>query len=106
MINDPRWGYMIVWEFRPRKGAEAEFEDAYGPQGVWAKFFELGPGFVGTELNRDLKDPSRYLALDLWVSREAYEAFRSAHSAEYEAIDKQCEALTAEEKPLGTFERL
>jgi heme-degrading monooxygenase HmoA len=101
-----RWGYMIIWEFQPRKGEEARFEQVYGPQGVWAKFFEHGEGFVRTELNRALKTPGRYLTLDLWVSKRAYDAFRAAHLAEYQAIDQQCEALTEEEKELGTFERL
>jgi heme-degrading monooxygenase HmoA len=104
--EEPRWGYIIVWEFRPRQGAEARFEEAYGPQGVWAKLFARGEGFVGTELNRDLKDAGRYITVDLWVSRGAFEAFRAGHQAEYTAIDQQCEALTAEEKPLGTFQRL
>jgi heme-degrading monooxygenase HmoA len=102
----PRWGYMIVWEFRPRKGAEAAFEDGYGAHGVWARLFERGAGFVGTELNRDLKDPSRYLTLDFWVSKEAYDAFRAACLAEYQAIDEQCESLTEYERELGRFERL
>jgi hypothetical protein len=102
----PRWGYMIIWEFRPQRGEEARFEEAYGPQGIWAKFFQRGEGFVGTELNRDLKDLRRYLTLDLWVSKHAYEVFRAAHVNEYQVIDKQCEALTEEETELGTFERL
>lgn len=100
------WGYMIIWEFRPRKGEEARFEEVYGPQGVWAKFFECGEGFVRTELTRDLKTPGRYLTLDLWVSKQAYDTFRGAHLAEYQAIDQRCEALTEEEMELGTFERL
>lgn len=99
-----RRGYLIIWEFRPRKGAENRFQEAYGPQGIWAKFFARGEGFIGTELNLDLKDPTRYLTLDFWESKQAYDAFREAHPAEYQAIDEQCEALTAEEKPLGTFE--
>jgi heme-degrading monooxygenase HmoA len=104
--NNSRWGYMIVWEFRPRKGMETRFEEAYGPQGIWVKLFSTGRGFIGTELNRDLNDPSRYFTLDLWISKEAFETFRSTHQQEYKAIDQQCEALTAEEKPLGEFQRL
>jgi len=100
------WGYLIAWEFCPKAGAEKRFEEAYGPQGVWAAFFKRGEGFVATELNRDLKDPRRYLTLDLWVSRAAYDKFRADHLAEYQAIDAQCEALTEQETELGRFERL
>jgi heme-degrading monooxygenase HmoA len=103
---DSRWGFVTVWEFRPRPGMEAEFEKAYGSNGIWAQLFVQEEGFIATELNRDLKDPSRYLTLDFWVSRDAFERFRDAHVSEYQAIDQHCEALTAGEKALGMFERL
>ena len=54
------WGYLVAWEFRPKQGAEKRFETAYGPNGVWAKFFAQGDGFIRTELNRDLNNPGRY----------------------------------------------
>jgi heme-degrading monooxygenase HmoA len=99
-------GYLIVWEFRPRAGVEQAFEDAYGPQGVWAKLFQQAEGFIRTELNRDLNDPRRYLTLDLWGSKEAFEQFQAEHTGEYKAIDKECEKLTEQETELGKFERL
>ena len=101
-----KWGYVVVWEFRAAAGAQARFEKVYGPHGAWARLFATGEGFVATELNRDLKDPARYLTLDFWESRQAYDAFRAKHAAEYAAIDRECEALTAEEKDLGAFERI
>jgi len=68
--------------------------------------FAKGEGFVRTELNRDLKDPQRYLTLDYWTTKEAYKAFRAKHAAEYAAIDSECEALTLEETSLGEFSRV
>ncbi len=108
MMNEvtAKWGYVVIWEFRAAAGAEARFEDAYGPRGSWARLFTTGEGFVATELNRDLKDPARYLTLDFWESREAYDTFRAKHAAEYAAIDRECEALTAEETALGAFKRI
>ena len=99
-------GYTIIWEFRPRAGVEARFREAYGPRGIWARFFAIGEGFVTTELNQDLKDPGRYVTLDFWVSQAACEAFLAAHAEEYKTIDLQCEELTVEEKLIGHFERL
>jgi heme-degrading monooxygenase HmoA len=98
--------FIVVWEFRPRPGMEAAFERAYGPGGSWAQLFSKGKGFVATELNRDLKDSNRYLTLDFWESKEAYEAFRAKHAEDYAAIDRECEALTLEEKQIGAFERV
>jgi heme-degrading monooxygenase HmoA len=85
---------------------EVAFEQAYGPGGSWVQLFSKGKGFVATELNQDLKDPSRYLTLDFWVSKEAYQAFRAEHAEDYAAIDRDCEALTSEEKQIGAFERV
>jgi heme-degrading monooxygenase HmoA len=104
--GNPAWGFVAVWEFRPKAGAESRFESAYGALGIWAKFFTAGEGFVATELNRDLKDLGRYFTLDFWVSHADYEAFRTEHAEEYRNIDRQCEDLTAEEKLVGYFERL
>ena len=100
------WKYMIAWEFRAKSWSEGSFEEAYGPHGIWAMFFKQSEGFVATELNRNLNDPGRYLTLDLWVSKAAYDQFRGDHAAEYQAIDAQCEALTEHEVELGRFERL
>jgi hypothetical protein len=63
------WGYLVAWQFRPKRGAERQFEAAYGPHGVWAKFFMRGEGFIATELNHDLRDPGRYLTLDFCLVR-------------------------------------
>lgn len=95
--------YVVVWEFRARPGREREFEAAYGPAGEWARLFGGAPGYLGTELQRDLRDPGRYLTLDRWASPEAYDAFDAARGAEYEALDRRCEALTAGETRLGGF---
>ena len=96
--------HLIVWEFRPRPGMEREFEIAYGPGGEWAALFAKSEGHLGTELFRDPLDPSRYLTLDRWVSRKAFETFRRLHSQEYEALDRRFEELTSHEAALGSFE--
>lgn len=96
--------YVLVWEFRPRRGREAEFEAAYGPDGEWVRLFRGGEGYLGTELHRDTADARRYLTIDRWASRRAYESFRAAHRDAYEAIDRRCEALTERETSIGSFE--
>ena len=93
--------YVILWEFRPRKGQETEFEKAYGPAGEWARLFHLGTGYLGTELLRD--SDGRYVTIDRWVSADAFKNFRKQHAAEYEAVDHQCELLTEVENLIGHF---
>ena len=99
------WNYLMIWEFRPQVGSEKQFEEAYGPHGIWARLFARGDGFIATELIRDLAATNRYLTMDMWTSKTAYEKFREEFAEEYRSIDARCEALTAQEQSLGYFER-
>jgi heme-degrading monooxygenase HmoA len=84
---------------------EDRFADIYGSAGDWAQLFRTADGFLRTELVADLKDARRYLTLDFWRSREAYDRFRAENSDRYSAIDAQCEELTESEIEVGQFER-
>jgi heme-degrading monooxygenase HmoA len=95
--------YVLIWAFRPGPGREIEFEQAYGPRGSWADLFQKAPGYLGTDLLRAADDSGRYLTVDRWQSRGAYEAFRVSRPAEYEILDRACEALTASEERLGDY---
>src|SRR5690242_7070193 len=89
--------YRIVWQFDAEPERLAEFEREYGPDGVWARLFRAGEGYVGTELFRSVDRPARFVTVDRWSSRAAYEAFRVARAQEYAAVDTQCERLTRAE---------
>lgn len=97
---------MILWEFRPRTGSEEAFETAYGPAGDWAGLFRKSQDYLGSELLKDRSDPARYLTVDRWTSREAFEEFRHHHAGEYQSLDDRCSALTEKEIPLGSYETL
>ncbi|HYV19998.1 MAG TPA: NUDIX domain-containing protein [Verrucomicrobiae bacterium] len=94
--------HVLVWEFAPAAGREAEFERAYGPDGDWARLFRRDPAYLGTEL---LRGPAgRYLTLDRWRTRAAFEAFKKREAVDYAALDRRMEALTSHEASLGTFD--
>jgi len=93
---------VILWRFRVRPGREAEFEAAYGDDGTWARFFQSGEGYLGTELMRGTD--GTYLTIDRWVSREAHRRFRDAQAVRFTEIDAYCEGLTIEETLLGEVE--
>jgi len=95
--------YMYCWEYRVRPEAVAEFERVYGADGDWVALFRRAAGYLGTELYRDLEAPGRYLTIDLWESEDACRAFRTRFAAEFEALDRRCEALTLEEREIGRF---
>jgi heme-degrading monooxygenase HmoA len=96
--------YVIIWEYQVKPDRVAEFEEAYAPEGRWAQFFQNDPGYLGTELLRDPRDPQRYVTIDRWDSSEQYEAFLSQWEIEYAALDAQCDGLTENEFLSGTWE--
>ena len=95
--------FIIMWEFRVRQGQEIAFQRAQGANGEWARLFGRDARYLGTELLRDERDTNRYVTLDRWTSRAAYDAFRAQWQAEYRAIDRAHESLTEQEALLGMF---
>jgi heme-degrading monooxygenase HmoA len=94
---------VIVWEFRVRREAEAEFVEKYGPEGDWARFFRSSGGYIRTELVRDVTDHLRFLTLDYWQTEEEFNEFRKQNAAGYERLDREFEGLTEQETRLGAF---
>ena len=92
-----------VWEYRVRPEADAGFREHYGPDGHWVRLFRRAAGYIGTELYQDRKEPRRYLTIDHWESLDAYDRFRQRFAAEFDAMDRRCEAFTESESELGTF---
>ena len=45
----------------------------------------------------------RYVTIDRWASEDAFRAFRLQHDADYEAVDRSCDALTSAESRIGAF---
>ena len=93
--------YHLVWHFETDPARAAEFEAAYGPDGLWAALFRQGDGYLGTELFTAAGGGCRYVTVDRWVSRGSYDAFRMRHAVEYSALDERCKALTLREDFLG-----
>ncbi len=94
----------ILWEFRVRENRSREFEEHYGGNGTWARFFRRGKGYRETILLRDREVPGRYLTIDVWDDLESYRAFSEANADEYKKIDRRCETLTEQERCLCFFE--
>jgi heme-degrading monooxygenase HmoA len=91
---------VFLYEVEPA-GAEA-FEAVYGSNGEWARFFQRGDGYEGTELWRRA---DRYLVIDRWRSEAAYEDFLRANADEYRRRSRQTTGLYVSEQPLGRYER-
>ena len=95
---------MIALVFTYEVADSAVFERAYGGEGEWARFFQVGRGYVGTELLRDVESPGRYLVVDRWETRESYNEFVAANKAEYTRRVDESAFYYERELRLGTFE--
>ena len=95
---------MIALVFSYEVGAGAEFERAYGAEGEWAQFFKRGPGYIGTELLRDVENPGRYFVVDRWESADAYNAFAAGNRDEYMRRVDETRFYYDVELRFGTFE--
>lgn len=95
--------FVIVWQFDVAEDKVAAFEAAYAPGGTWSTLFARSAEYLGTELLQDAYIPGRYLTVDRWTGEEAFRSFRAAHDADYEVVDRACDALTAGESRIGAF---
>jgi heme-degrading monooxygenase HmoA len=95
--------FVVVWQFEIAEEKIAAFEAAYGPEGPWAQLFRSSPEYQGTDLLRDAYVQGNYLTIDRWASEQAFRSFRKDHDAEYEAVDRDCDALVSRETRIGAF---
>lgn len=95
---------VVLWSFEVAADQTVDFERVYGADGDWARLFSRSHEYQGTELLKDASRPGHYVTIDRWTSAAAFRAFKQQWSAEYAALDRACESLTASETPLGVFE--
>ena len=96
--------YVYIWEFIVSAEHAGAFERCYGPSGDWVQLFRRAAGYLRTELHRDRSQPLRFITIDHWESKEAWEAFRATFTEEFEALDDTCGAWTTHEAEIGRFE--
>lgn len=95
--------FVTIWRFTVPIDRVEDFERHYRAGGTWATLFRKAPGYIRTELLRDVDGP-RYVTVDVWQSEAEYRAFREQHAAEYADLDRQCEALTTAEEHVGNIQ--
>jgi heme-degrading monooxygenase HmoA len=93
----------IVWEFVVKEEARGQFELAYGPGGAWSKLFARCPGFQGTTLLRDTRNPRRYLTIEFWDTVAQREQMLAERKAEYSNLDAAFADWTESKTEVGIF---
>jgi hypothetical protein len=93
----------IVCEFILKEEARGQFELAYGPGGAWSKLFAQCPGFRGTTLLRDTKNPRRYLTIDLWDTEAQRVQALLERGDDYSSLEAAFSDWTDSRTELGLF---
>jgi heme-degrading monooxygenase HmoA len=95
-----------VWRFVVRPGRQPEFEELYGPGGMWAALFHESRAYRGSILLRSHAQDRAYTLIDFWDHAEDFEAFKQRYAAAYGALDHEGEGLTEAEEHVGWFDDL
>lgn len=95
--------HVIIWEYKAPQVHRQAFEMVFGVHGDWTRLFANGEGFAGTDLLRDLADPSRYVTIDRWRSPGDFDLFMARCREAYRLLDQRCEGLTSGESRFGSF---
>jgi hypothetical protein len=96
--------YAYVWSYVVRPEYVGSFRAAYGPKGEWVQLFRRDREYLRTDLLSNHGDPTRFMTIDFWSSREAFQSFRVRYSDEFNALDDRLAELTVEELHLGDFD--
>jgi len=93
--------YCKAWKYTVNSD-HSKFEEVYGRNGVWFKFFEPCDDFLGQDLMKG-SDGQTYIVLDKWMSEEDYQVFVSKNKIAYDQLREQTSNLYGEELSLGTY---
>ena len=96
----------IIQEFIVKEDARGQFELAFGPGGVWSKLVAECPGFRGTSLLRDTKNPRRYLTIEFWDTETQREQMLTERRTEYAKLEEIFSEWTEAKMELGTYRLL
>jgi heme-degrading monooxygenase HmoA len=92
--------YVRVWEYEVTEDHVDAFIAAYGRDGDWARLFQRGRGYVGTELYRSTGDGARFVTVDRWTDLAAWRAFLQDEGATYGRVDWTMSRLIASQRSL------
>jgi heme-degrading monooxygenase HmoA len=93
----------FVCQFVVKEQARGRFELAYGPGGAWSKLFARCPGFRGTTVLRDTKNPRRYLIIDLWETAAQRKQALAEHEAEHTDLETAFGEWIESKTEIGVF---
>jgi heme-degrading monooxygenase HmoA len=92
--------HVRVWEYEVTAEHVDAFTAAYGATGDWARLFQRGRGYLGTELYRHTDDETRFITVDRWADDVSWRAFLEQWAEAYQELDAAMGSLTRSERSL------
>ncbi len=96
--------YCLAWKYNVPSN-QAKFEEEYGRNGSWFKFFESSDDYLGSELMKHA-DGKTYILIDKWMSKADYQDFLDENKADYDQLNEKNSALYDGEESMGEFDLL
>jgi hypothetical protein len=86
-------------------GRRADFETAFGRDGIWSKILLRADGYMETELRCESSQGTQYRVRDFWSWHRNFEVFRARFQAEFERFEEwlRSERLIEKEQFLGAY---
>lgn len=94
----------VFFRYRVHPSQAKAFEEAYGPNGPWARLFAQHEGYLRTRLFRHREDAMTYVTADVWETKEDWDRFRTESALAYARLDRDLHMLYLEELLLGYYE--
>ena len=95
--------YKVIWRYEVKVESIKDFLKIYDTNGEWVQLFSKSPDFIKTELFNETSDPSCFVTIDYWKSKESYSSFYTAEKEAVNRIDFQGDELTLNEERIGEF---
>jgi heme-degrading monooxygenase HmoA len=93
----------VISEYIVNETSGGQFELVFGRGGAWSKIFSRLPGYRGTNLLRDVRNPMRYLVIDLWDSSTVWKNALAETESEHSKLLATISDWTASKTELGAF---
>jgi hypothetical protein len=86
-------------------GRRADFEIAFGANGIWTGLLGRAEGYLLTEVESESSEEGRYRVRDFWSGHRGFESFRGRFQLEYERFEGwlHSDGIVEKEQFLGAY---
>ena len=95
--------YTVIWKYKIQAANRKKFEEEYGSNGTWAKFFSDSEKYKGSFLHKSQDETDSYILIDTWTDKNSYEVFIKMNSGIYARLSSDFKTIHEKEERVGSF---